>query len=101
MSSVSLAIRRSVRLSSLSRWSDSSRVTSACASSTIRRTSWSITSCVAGETSETPGSSAPWASDGMTATGPIFGLMPQRPTIWRAMRVSCWMSDSAPALIVP
>jgi hypothetical protein len=27
--------------------------------------------------------------------------MPQRPTIARAIRVSCWMSDSAPVVIVP
>ena len=53
------------------------------------------------ETSDTPGSSGPWASDGITAIGPISGLMPQRPTIWRAIPVSCWMSDSAPAEIEP
>ena len=79
----------------------SSRVTSACAVSTIRRTSLSTISCVACETSETPGSSGPWPSDGSTAIGPTDSLIPQRPTIWRAIAVSCWMSDSAPAVIVP
>ena len=38
---------------------------------------------------------------GMTAIGPIVGLIPQRPTICRAIPVSCWMSDSAPVLISP
>ena len=40
-----------------------------------------------------------WASLGMTAIGPIARLIPHLPTIWRAIAVSCWMSDSAPALI--
>ena len=57
-------------------------------------------SCVACETSEAPGSSGPWPSDGSTAIGPIASLIPQRPTIWRAIAVSCWMSDSAPGVIV-
>ena len=51
------------------------------------------------DTWEAPGSSGFWASLGITAIGPISRLMPQRPTIWRAIMVSCWMSDSAPALI--
>jgi len=33
--------------------------------------------------------------------GPSLSLIPQRPTIWRAIWVSCWMSDSAPVVIVP
>ena len=33
--------------------------------------------------------------------GPISELMPQRPTIWRAIPVSCWMSDSAPVVGSP
>jgi hypothetical protein len=33
---------------------------------------------------------------GSTETRPIASLMPQRPTIWRAISVSCWRSDSAP-----
>ena len=53
------------------------------------------------DTSEVPGSSGPRASEGSTAIGPTASLMPQRPTIWRAMPVSCWMSDSAPAEIEP
>ncbi len=57
--------------------------------------------CVACETSEAPGQQRPLASDGSTAIGPIDSLIPQRPTIWRAIAVSCWMSDSAPAVIVP
>ena len=43
---------------------------------------------------------AVWPSEGSTATGPIAGLMPQRPTIWRAIAVICWMSDSAPELML-
>ena len=39
-------------------------------------------------------------SVGITAIGPIAWLIPQRPTIWRAIRVSCWMSDSAPVVDV-
>ena len=38
-------------------------------------------------------------SAGITAIGPIARLMPQRPTMWRAIRVSCWMSDSAPVVM--
>ena len=47
------------------------------------------------------GQEGPAPSRGTTATGPIAGLMPQRPTIWRAISVSCWMSDSAPVLVSP
>ena len=36
-----------------------------------------------------------------TATGPTAALMPQRPTIRRAIAVNCSMSDSAPVLISP
>ena len=43
----------------------------------------------------------PRASDGSTAIGPIAWLIPQRPTIARAIPVSCSMSDSAPVVIVP
>ena len=39
-------------------------------------------------------------SRGSTATGPIARLIPQRPTMWRAIAVSCWMSDSAPVVEV-
>ena len=38
---------------------------------------------------------------GSTAIGPIASLIPQRPTMPRAIWVSCWMSDSAPVVIVP
>ena len=55
----------------------------------------------ASETSLTPGRSGPWPSLGSTETGPILSLMPHRPTIWRAIWVSCWMSDSAPVVIRP
>ena len=48
-----------------------------------------------------PGRSGPFGSEGRTATGPIASLMPQRPTIRRAISVSCWMSDSAPVVISP
>ena len=40
-------------------------------------------------------------SEGSTAIGPMLRLMPQRPTMPRAIPVSCWMSDSAPVVIVP
>ena len=43
----------------------------------------------------------PRSSDGETATAPIASLIPQRPTMLRAMRVSCWMSDSAPVVVSP
>ena len=33
--------------------------------------------------------------------GRSSSLMPQRPTIWRAICVSCWMSDSAPVVGSP
>ena len=56
---------------------------------------------MSGETSAAPGRKGPAPSRGITATGPIAGLMPQRPTIWRAISVSCWMSDSAPVLVSP
>jgi hypothetical protein len=48
-----------------------------------------------------PGKNAVCSSMGRTAIGPIAALMPQRPTIWRASWVSCWMSDSAPVVISP
>ena len=38
---------------------------------------------------------------GSTAIGPTASLMPQRPTMLRAISVSCWMSDSAPVVISP
>ena len=75
--------------------------TSACAVSTIRLTSSSTSCWVASEVSATPGSSGPMPSCGSTAIGPIARLMPQRPTMWRAIRVSCWMSDSAPVVRSP
>ena len=71
-------------------------VASSWAVSTIRRTSSSTSRWVASEVSLTPGSSGLMPSSGITAIGPIARLMPQRPTMWRAIRVSCWMSDSAP-----
>ena len=48
-----------------------------------------------------PGAAGPRPSDGRTASGPISSLIPQRPTIWRAISVSCWMSDSAPVVGSP
>ena len=42
--------------------------------------------CVSADTSEVPGSSGPERSRGITAIGPIASLIPQRPTIWRAIR---------------
>ena len=44
------------------------------------------------------GQDGPRPSVGMTVSGPTALLMPQRPTIWRAISVSCWMSDSAPVV---
>jgi hypothetical protein len=79
----------------------SSFVTVCSASSTSRRTSWSISRWVCAETSETPGSSGPLPSLGSTDTGPTLSLIPHRPTIERAIWVSCWMSDSAPVVISP
>ena len=76
-------------------------MTSWWASSTSRRTSSSTSRWVVCEVSLAPGSNGPWPSEGSTAIGPIASLMPQRPTIWRAIAVSCWMSDSAPLVIVP
>src|SRR3712207_8953519 len=46
---------------------------------------------VVSEVSWTPGSSGFCASLGSTAIGPIALLIPHRPTIPRAMPVSCWM----------
>ena len=51
----------------------------------MRRTSSSISSCVLAETSDAPGRNGPAPSRGSTASGPIASLMPQRPTIWRAI----------------
>ena len=39
-------------------------------------------------------------SAGSTATNPTASLIPQRPTIPRASIVACWMSDSAPVVMV-
>ena len=50
---------------------------------------------------DTRGAAARAPSRAITASGPIASLMPQRPTIWRAISVSCWMSDSAPVLMSP
>ena len=38
---------------------------------------------------------------GSTAIGPTLSLIPQRPTIWRAIAVTWSMSDSAPVVMVP
>ena len=86
--------------SSLGRSRRSRSVASAWASSASRRTSASTIFWVSSEVWETPGSNGPSPSAGSTATGPIAGLMPQRPTIWRAIAVICWMSDSAPELML-
>ena len=37
------------------------------------------------------GNHAPGPSLGRSVTGPSRSLMPQRPTIWRVICVSCWM----------
>ena len=74
-------------------------MTSCSAVSTIRRASSSTVCCVAGETGEPPGSIWPSSRPSPSASGPIASLMPQRPTIPRAILVSCWMSDSAPVVI--
>ena len=72
-----------------------------CSSSTMRRTSASTSSWVASETGSAPGSSVLWPSCGATVRKPTFSLIPQRCTIPRAMRVTCWMSDSAPVVDSP
>ncbi len=66
------------------------------------RTSASTSSSVCGETEPGwPGKSGPSLGPGSTETGPIFSDMPQRPTIWRAMFVTCSRSDSAPVVTSP
>ena len=67
-------------------------MTSSCAAETSVRTSSSIRRWVSSEVSGGPGHPS-WRR---TVIVPIFSLMPQRPTIWRAIWVSCWKSDSAP-----
>ena len=79
----------------------SSATTSSSASSTIRRTSSSTSCWVAVEVGCAPGSSGLVLRPSATATGPIASLMPQRPTMPRAIWVSCWMSDSAPVVMLP
>ncbi len=56
---------------------------------------------MASDVSLTPGSSGPAPSAGWTATKPTSSLIPHRPTMPRAIPVACWMSDSAPVVIVP
>ncbi|MEA2229162.1 MAG: hypothetical protein QOF04_2792 [Solirubrobacteraceae bacterium] len=55
---------------------------------------------MSGEVSLAPGSSGPSAALGSSVTGPSLSLMPHRPTIWRAICVRCWRSDSAPVVTV-
>ena len=38
---------------------------------------------------------------GATTTKPTCSLIPQRSTIPRAIRVTCWISDSAPVVASP
>ena len=76
-------------------------MTSEWASSTIRCTSSSISHWVRGEVSGELGSSGVCPSLGRSVTGPSLSLIPQRPTIWRAIWVSCCRSDSAPVVIFP
>ena len=94
---VSGSSRAATSESSLSRLSASSRVTSSWASST--KGGAPPRPRAAGsprEVSDAPGSSGLRPSRGSTAIGPTASLMPQRPTMLRAISVSCWMSDSAP-----
>ena len=66
----------------------------------IRRTSLSTSSRVSSDgPSGEPGNHSP--SAGSTLTRPIFSDMPQRPTIARAIFVTCSRSDSAPVVTVP
>ena len=58
--------------------------------------------CVAAERRSTPGQQdAVLRARRLTATGPIASLMPQRPTMPRAIWVRFWMSDSAPVVVSP
>ena len=75
-----------------------SRTVSCSASSTIRRTSSSTRRWVASEVDDWPGSSMPSERPSATAMGPMTSLIPQRPTMPRAIWVICWMSDSAPVV---
>ena len=69
-------ISASASASSRSRLSPSSWRTWSSSSSTIRRTSASISSLVASDTGSAPGSSAPWPSRGATARKPTFVAHP-------------------------
>ena len=66
----------------------------------MRRTSSSTSSRVACEGAVDAGNSGRLAG-GSTVTGPILSDMPQRPTICRAMVVTCSRSDSAPVVTSP
>jgi hypothetical protein len=48
-----------------------------------------------------PGRSGLSLWEGRAVIGPMTSLVPQRPTIWRAIAVTCSRSDSAPAVCVP
>ena len=56
---------------------------------------------MASELSSDLPSTDPRPSAERTRTNPIASLIPQRPTIWRAIVVTWSMSDSAPVVIVP
>ena len=76
-----------------------SAIVSCSASSTIRRTSSSTRRCGAPARSATARAAAcPSERPSATAIGPMTSLIPQRPTMPRAIWVSCWMSDSAPVV---
>ena len=51
--------------------------------------------------SSAPGSNMLCPFCGATVRKPTFSLIPQRSTIPRARRVTCWMSDSAPVVASP
>ena len=71
--------------SRLARCSQQRPVASPCAASTIRRTSSSTSRWVASEVSETPGSNGPVPVRGHHGDRARSRLMPQRPTILRAI----------------
>ena len=78
---------------------DEQRPCRCSASSTIRRTSSSTSCCVSlgGRRLARAAACRP-ARPSATAIGPMTSLIPQRPTMPRAIWVICWMSDSAPVV---
>ena len=67
----------------------------------MRRTSSSTSAGCAAETASPPGSNGPRAVRGQDRERADVSLMPQRPTMWRAIPVSWSISDSAPVVVWP